>query len=151
MDLLNKDCLTCKKGRYIETSIQDDIQGVLYCSKCSSKVRRHEPLEQPNIVSLRKQLIEQAAAKGRARIRVFDECSLEPEGGDWFFTNKDMNIHIFVYSSENLLEDQKMLLDDFNEEFEVLCHAYALECDELLSPGAQKLKRRLLNYSRGPA
>ena len=29
-----KKCTKCKKGTYIETSLMDDIAGVLHCSEC---------------------------------------------------------------------------------------------------------------------
>lgn len=41
-DNINKQCKKCKKGKYIETSIHDDIDGVLHCSNCDHKVKRYE-------------------------------------------------------------------------------------------------------------
>lgn len=49
-DNLNKLCQQCKvkgnkRGRYIETSIFDDRDGVLHCSKCRQQINRWEPTE----------------------------------------------------------------------------------------------------------
>lgn len=40
-DLLNTVCTVCYVGFYIETSIMDDINGVLHCSNCNHQVERH--------------------------------------------------------------------------------------------------------------
>jgi hypothetical protein len=42
MDNSNKKCKFCKKGTYIETSIHDDLHGVLHCSKCKQQINRYE-------------------------------------------------------------------------------------------------------------
>lgn len=41
IDMTGKKCLKCKKGKYYETSIQDDWDGVLHCDKCGHEVKRH--------------------------------------------------------------------------------------------------------------
>lgn len=40
VDQTNKTCTKCKKGKYIETSLQDDWHGVLHCNKCGHEVKR---------------------------------------------------------------------------------------------------------------
>lgn len=35
-------CHKCKKGRYQETSIHDDLDGVVHCSKCDHKIKRFQ-------------------------------------------------------------------------------------------------------------
>ena len=40
-DLLNTTCKECGIGKYIETSVMDDINGILHCSKCNSITERH--------------------------------------------------------------------------------------------------------------
>lgn len=41
IDMKGKKCLKCKKGKYEETSIHDDWDGVLHCNKCGHKTKRH--------------------------------------------------------------------------------------------------------------
>jgi DNA-directed RNA polymerase subunit RPC12/RpoP len=41
MDMMNKKCLKCGKGKYVETSIYDDWDGKLHCDKCNHEVIRH--------------------------------------------------------------------------------------------------------------
>lgn len=45
VDLLNKRCSSCKFGKYIETSIQDDIDGSLHCSKCNVRIKRYKSIK----------------------------------------------------------------------------------------------------------
>ena len=40
VDRTGKLCNTCKKGHYKETSIHDDMDGVLHCDKCGAQVVR---------------------------------------------------------------------------------------------------------------
>lgn len=40
LDRTNTKCTKCKKGKYIETSINDDKDGVLHCNKCGHEVER---------------------------------------------------------------------------------------------------------------
>ena len=40
-DHLNQTCKKCGGGYYKETSIYDDWDGVLHCSKCDHEVTRH--------------------------------------------------------------------------------------------------------------
>ena len=40
MDRLNTKCGVCS-GKYIETSINDDREGVLHCNQCGNEVKRH--------------------------------------------------------------------------------------------------------------
>jgi Zn ribbon nucleic-acid-binding protein len=42
MDMKGKKCRACKKGKYIETSLWDDWDGKLHCSKCGHEVKRHQ-------------------------------------------------------------------------------------------------------------
>jgi len=39
-DMNGKKCLSCKKGIYKETSLHDDLQGVLHCDKCGYETKR---------------------------------------------------------------------------------------------------------------
>lgn len=41
MDNKDKDCRACRKGVYIETSLNDDWSGVLHCSVCKHRVQRY--------------------------------------------------------------------------------------------------------------
>lgn len=41
MDRTNKKCSECGKGKYKETSMMDDIDGVLHCTNCGSRVKRY--------------------------------------------------------------------------------------------------------------
>lgn len=40
-DLLNHICFICKIGIFVETSINDDRDGVVHCSNCNHKTRRY--------------------------------------------------------------------------------------------------------------
>jgi len=44
IDFMNKDCEKCGEGYYKETSIHDDWDGVLHCSKCNHEVKRHKEI-----------------------------------------------------------------------------------------------------------
>lgn len=39
-DMTGKKCEKCGKGKYKETSVQDDMHGVLHCPKCGHEVKR---------------------------------------------------------------------------------------------------------------
>ena len=41
LDRLETYCLECKDGFYKETSVMDDIQGVLHCNVCNHQVSRY--------------------------------------------------------------------------------------------------------------
>lgn len=41
MDYKNKKCLRCKKGKYIEMNIHDDIHNTVTCNKCGDWVYRY--------------------------------------------------------------------------------------------------------------
>lgn len=41
-DRLEKKCLKCKTGTYLETNQWDDLDGVLHCRACNHKVRRYK-------------------------------------------------------------------------------------------------------------
>jgi hypothetical protein len=41
VDMTGKKCEKCGKGRYQETSQMDDMDGVLHCTNCGHKVKRH--------------------------------------------------------------------------------------------------------------
>lgn len=43
-DNQGRKCDKCGKGQYIETSVWDDWQGVLHCSKCGAEIKRHQIL-----------------------------------------------------------------------------------------------------------
>lgn len=40
-DLKGKKCGKCKKGKYVETGLMDDLSGVLHCNKCNHSVERY--------------------------------------------------------------------------------------------------------------
>ena len=42
IDHMEKDCDKCGEGYYKETSIHDDWDGVLHCSKCNHEVKRYK-------------------------------------------------------------------------------------------------------------
>ena len=42
IDVKGKKCETCRKGIYKETSLMDDWNGTLHCSKCDKKVDRYK-------------------------------------------------------------------------------------------------------------
>jgi len=42
IDMTGKKCKSCKKGVYKETSIHDDMDGVLHCSKCGEQIKRYQ-------------------------------------------------------------------------------------------------------------
>ena len=42
VDMTAKKCTTCKKGTYQETSHTDDWYGVLHCTNCGEKIKRHQ-------------------------------------------------------------------------------------------------------------
>ena len=42
IDLKNNICIDCFSGTYQETSVQDDVGGVLHCDSCYRKVNRYE-------------------------------------------------------------------------------------------------------------
>jgi hypothetical protein len=44
IDHMDKDCEKCGKGYYKETSIHDDWDGVLHCSKCNHEVTRYKEI-----------------------------------------------------------------------------------------------------------
>lgn len=48
-DNLKKKCKKCGKGKYVETSIQDDWDGVLHCNKCGTSIQRYDMLS-PKVV-----------------------------------------------------------------------------------------------------
>ena len=41
MDNLNQLCINCDIGYYVETSVMDDINGVLHCSECNNQIDRY--------------------------------------------------------------------------------------------------------------
>jgi hypothetical protein len=49
-DNKGKVCTKCQKGKYEETSITDDQDGVLHCTSCGAKVSRYseEAAEEPH-------------------------------------------------------------------------------------------------------
>jgi hypothetical protein len=40
-DLKGKECKSCNKGTYQETSLMDDLSGTLHCNKCGKSVDRY--------------------------------------------------------------------------------------------------------------
>jgi len=45
-DFAGVKCQNCKKGTYQETSIHDDWDGVLHCTKCGQQVERHQEVNE---------------------------------------------------------------------------------------------------------
>jgi len=43
MDMQNRKCDRCEKGRYKKMSVYDD-EGNVYCTKCQHKVYRFRPI-----------------------------------------------------------------------------------------------------------
>lgn len=41
-DQLEKKCKKCKSGFYIERSTRDEIEGILHCKSCQSRVKRYQ-------------------------------------------------------------------------------------------------------------
>lgn len=41
-DLKNKKCKECRKGKYVELSINDDWDGHLTCDNCGDRVLRYQ-------------------------------------------------------------------------------------------------------------
>ena len=44
-DMKHTRCVECAEALYEETSVMDDIQGVLHCPSCGHEVVRHEKEE----------------------------------------------------------------------------------------------------------
>jgi len=40
-DMKNQLCNKCRMGRYVETSLQDDLDGKLHCDNCNHETVRH--------------------------------------------------------------------------------------------------------------
>jgi ribosomal protein L37AE/L43A len=47
-DMTGQTCEKCKRGKYQETSIHDDMDGVLHCTKCGTKVDRWRAYKEPS-------------------------------------------------------------------------------------------------------
>jgi len=66
IDMTNKTCTKCHKGKYHETSQHDDMYGVLHCTKCGTQVKRwkvvKEDLDEEQLDEARIKLV-------KARIR----------------------------------------------------------------------------------
>lgn len=45
VDMLGQCCQKCKQGTYGETSIYDDWDGVVHCSKCGHREIRHKEVQ----------------------------------------------------------------------------------------------------------
>ena len=41
-DMKDRTCLSCRLGEYVETSMDDDMRGVLHCSWCDDEIKRHQ-------------------------------------------------------------------------------------------------------------
>lgn len=50
MSMRGKKCLECNEGTYGETSISDDMDGVLHCNKCNHKVNTFTDEESRNMI-----------------------------------------------------------------------------------------------------
>ena len=46
IDNTGQNCDSCDSGHYAESSVQDDIQGVLHCNECGKCVPRWIPDEE---------------------------------------------------------------------------------------------------------
>lgn len=40
VDMLGEKCYKCHKGTFKETTIYDDMEGTLHCTKCGEKTKR---------------------------------------------------------------------------------------------------------------
>lgn len=47
VDMLGKRCQECEIGTYQETSIYDDWEGVLHCTKCGNEEIRYKEVQLP--------------------------------------------------------------------------------------------------------
>lgn len=45
VDMKNRKCTRCGKGKYVETSVYDDWEGSLHCNKCNHCVSRYMKME----------------------------------------------------------------------------------------------------------
>lgn len=43
IDLNNTPCFNCEDGYYMETSVMDDINGILHCCNCNQQIERYIP------------------------------------------------------------------------------------------------------------
>ena len=127
MDMTGKKCKKCKKGKYTETSIHDDIDGVLHCDKCGHEVKRHTD-------DMKEQYIEQANNLMERLLGEAPEDEVEdtpptdaPEGeegaeeiedtGETEEKGQAEQVEIFF---DNLDEDsQKVLIDALKESLNV--------------------------------
>ena len=48
MDYRNKKCKKCKKGKYVELTLHDDIHGTVTCNKCGDWVKRYSNKNENN-------------------------------------------------------------------------------------------------------
>ncbi len=66
IDMTNKTCTKCHKGKYHETSQHDDMYGVLHCTKCGTQVKRWKVIKE----DLDEEQLDEARIKlVKARIR----------------------------------------------------------------------------------
>jgi ribosomal protein S27AE len=66
IDMTNKTCTKCHKGKYHETSQHDDMYGVLHCTKCGTQVKRWKVVKE----DLDEEQLDEARIKiVKARIR----------------------------------------------------------------------------------
>ncbi|HUS49764.1 MAG TPA: hypothetical protein VMZ91_06340 [Candidatus Paceibacterota bacterium] len=47
-DMTGKKCQSCGKGKYKETSMHDDMDGVLHCDKCGAEIKRYSGVQKPD-------------------------------------------------------------------------------------------------------
>jgi hypothetical protein len=45
-DMSGQTCIKCEKGKYIETSLHDDWEGTLHCSKCNHETKRYLKIQE---------------------------------------------------------------------------------------------------------
>ena len=47
-DMTNEICTKCNKGEFQETSLLDDLKGVLHCTFCKTEIERYQTIYNEN-------------------------------------------------------------------------------------------------------
>jgi len=73
IDMTNKTCTKCHKGKYHETSQHNDMYGVLHCTKCGTQVKRwkvvKEDLDEEQLDEARVKIIKARIRGGKIQRR----------------------------------------------------------------------------------
>ncbi len=112
--MTGKPCKTCKQGVYIETSLFDDIDGVLHCSACNAEIRRYEDAPEHYIVCADgacKANGKQGGGRGGwgAVITLKDGTAVtEVSGGERATTNNKMELTAVIEALSRLPRDSRV-------------------------------------------